>query len=64
MFIMTMKIVADSNANGKKPGSTVVRLIDSGQGMDVGLLFRINYSIHQNILALNVIVGIIFNLAR
>ena len=64
MFIMTMKTAAYSNANRRKPGSTVVSLIDSGQGKDVGLLFRINYLIHQNILAMNVIVGIIFNLAR
>ena len=38
---------ADSNAKGKKAGSTTACTVNSCQGKDAGVLFRLNYSIHQ-----------------
>ena len=35
-------------AKGMKPGFTCSLLVNSCQGMDAGVLFRLNYSIHQH----------------
>ena len=42
--LMMKKTAADSKAKGKKPGSTCCLF----QGKDGGVLFRLNYSIHQH----------------
>ena len=62
--LMMTKTAADSKANRKKPGSTIVSWFDSCQGKDANLLFRITSQFIKTFLALNVIVGIIFNLAK
>ena len=45
---MMKKTPADLKAKGKKPGSTRACLDSSCLGKDAGVLFRINYSIHQH----------------
>ena len=42
------KTVADLKAKGKKLDIRVARLVNSCQGKDAGILFRLNYSIHQH----------------
>ena len=41
-----MKKTADSKAKGMKPHAAC--LVNISQGKDVGVLFRLNYSIHQH----------------
>ena len=43
------KTAAGSEAKGKEPGFTCSLLDNSDQGKDAGILFRLNYSIHQHI---------------
>ena len=45
---MMKKTAAYSKAKGKKPGSTCAIMVISCQGKDAGVLFRLNYSIHQH----------------
>ena len=45
---MVKKTAAESKPKGKKMVLREACLVNSGQGKDAGVLFRINYSIHQN----------------
>ena len=59
---MMKKAAADSKAKGKKPDLHVASLVNSCQGKDVGVYS--DYYAHQHTLALDVIQGLVFNLAE
>ena len=44
--LLMKKMAADSKVIGKKPESTPACLVNSSQGKDTRVLFRLNYSIH------------------
>ena len=49
------KTTAELKTKGKKLNSHATYVVNSGQRKDTGVLFGLNYSIHQHALALDVI---------